>query len=804
MPNPKEFQFNLPDNNKPSGVILQEEWFPGVQNYWPKCTSQRSTGDHITGVVAIVIHATDGASSAGAVSVMNPPPGEQAASFHWLVPDEDEPQHGKLVWACVRERDAAWHVRNTKFHSDVNDGKTRVNHWSLGIEVVNRQSGGDSFSDWQVAATAQIVRYCREKYPNLRYIVSHAKLDPERRNDPGPNFPWEKFKELVLGAQDPLATLTIAAFNTEISNSLDQFKTADSLAEEANYNLPESDSIENLHSSKRSKTPFNGLHYFSFAAETSPALAFTMNNEEIVPASLDAETAARTYLATMMNDDTQPQNFSAEANTTNKQLKLVGIESVPLTNTQTVKFREYINKIPVYGSLYTVEMSKNNEYINILAGTTPPIDLDPVAKISPYVALNMVKERAGYLTEPLNAVPRLHYYYNTQEGPNKGWRLVYIIEEVLVKSRAEGQKNIEPVLMDYVIDAHEGNFITEIPRSHFIEGEFIDGLGNIKRISFSETPDAVKRLIDETHNVHTHDFQFQSFQLGELPGAYPNNPPVWDGAAISAHANAVTVAKFFKEVLKRNGLDNKGGPLISSINCVENLNGSKEWKNAAWLSSKRQMIYGQRMSEEGKLISYAVSLDVVAHEILHGLTNNTAKLANIGEPGALNESYSDIFGVIISNIHKADINNWNWEMGEDLSNTGRPIRDLKDPHKFGIILNGEFIPQPEHMDDYKLLPQDRFNDFGGVHLNNGIHNKAAYNLLTSKKADGQFLFDGNTVAALFYLALTQFLASTSGFSQSRLGVELSAKSLFRDDVDREEKIAAVSNAFALVGITLPV
>lgn len=248
MPNPKEFQFNLPANNTPAPVALPQEWYPGVQNYWARCTSQRSTGDHITGVVAIVIHATAGSSSAGAVSVMNPPPGEQAASFHWLVPDEDEPQHGKFVWACVRERDAAWHVRNSQSHPDVNNGQTRANHWSLGIEIVNRQSGGDAFSDWQVAATAQIVRYCRAKYPNLKYIVSHAKLDPRRRDDPGPKFPWEKFKELVLGNQDPLATLHVATFDAFTEDNLNQFKTADHLAEEANEKLYENGQIEKLHS----------------------------------------------------------------------------------------------------------------------------------------------------------------------------------------------------------------------------------------------------------------------------------------------------------------------------------------------------------------------------------------------------------------------------------------------------------------------------------------------------------------------------------------------------------------------------
>lgn len=246
MPSPKDFQFDLPATDRPSPITLPEEWFPGVQNFWARCTSQRSVGDHINGIVAVVIHATAGASSSGAVSVMNPAPGKPAASFHWLVPDEDEPQHGRIIWACAREKDAAWHVQNSKSHPAVNNGKTHVNHWSLGIEIVNRQSGGDSFSDWQVAATAQIVRYCYAKYPNLKHVISHARLDPQRRNDPGPNFPWDKFQQLVMGHQAPLSTL-IAIPKAPTGSPLDQFKTATPADEEANFKIRENIHIRSLH-----------------------------------------------------------------------------------------------------------------------------------------------------------------------------------------------------------------------------------------------------------------------------------------------------------------------------------------------------------------------------------------------------------------------------------------------------------------------------------------------------------------------------------------------------------------------------
>jgi N-acetyl-anhydromuramyl-L-alanine amidase AmpD len=201
MADPRSFHFLLPPPKRPGHVTLVEPWYPGVKDFWPGCTAQRSVHP-LTGIVAIVIHATAGSSSAGAVSVMKKP--ADAASFHWLVPDEDEPQHGQLVWACVPEALAAFHVRSTASHPSVNGGARRVNHWSLGIEIVNAQdkAGSDTFSETQIEATARIVRRCWAKYPNLVHVVSHAMLDPQRRSDPGERFDWEHFKDMVLNTPD--------------------------------------------------------------------------------------------------------------------------------------------------------------------------------------------------------------------------------------------------------------------------------------------------------------------------------------------------------------------------------------------------------------------------------------------------------------------------------------------------------------------------------------------------------------------------------------------------------------------------
>jgi N-acetylmuramoyl-L-alanine amidase len=195
MPDPKGYLFDLPATGRPEFASLQEEWYPGVRDYWSRSTSARIF-DFILGIRAVVIHATAGVSSSGAMSVMR----DGNASWHWLVPDEDEEAHGQFVWACAPEARAAWHVRNDRSHAAVNGGATKVNHWSLGIEIVNSQRRDvvDPFSEWQVTAAARIVRHCWWKYPNLKQVVSHAVLDPDRRTDPGSHFPWQTFRDQVI------------------------------------------------------------------------------------------------------------------------------------------------------------------------------------------------------------------------------------------------------------------------------------------------------------------------------------------------------------------------------------------------------------------------------------------------------------------------------------------------------------------------------------------------------------------------------------------------------------------------------
>ncbi|MBF5046453.1 hypothetical protein FGE12_28830 [Aggregicoccus sp. 17bor-14] len=569
----------------------------------------------------------------------------------------------------------------------------------------------------------------------------------------------------------------------------------------------------------------NGLKSFAFhrhgqaelaASLRPPPLAGIEPGGDALPFSaLGAEAAARRYLSRAFESERLPSLEPVSVAGQASELQTLGTEVLPLTGTRTVKFRQVLSRIPVYGSLVTVELDQGNELLAINSNLGEPAGVDPVARLSPAQAMDVVAQKAGERAR--QAVPRLHYYF---EPGARRWHLAYVAENVWTR---------EGTLFDFVVDAHDGSLVAALPRNQSAleprpgtggngKGlplplgeppalprtpaapapaddsgleEARDGRGQLRRFGAS-TEGARKQLHDARFNVHTYDFGFRDLLTDDkgLPGSYVELPPEpWSSAGVSAHANAVEVARFLREVLKREGLDNAGGPLISSIQCAWGGSGpGTEWRNAAWIGT--QMVYGQRKVGE-ELVSYAVALDVVAHEILHGLTDHSARLLYAGMSGALNESYSDIFGILVSNLAVADRERWSWEMGEELDASGVPIRDLRDPTRCG---------QPAHMDEYRQLPVDRPHDWGGVHVNSGIHNRAAYLLLSAKDAAGDWCFSPAQVAALFYIALTQYLSRTSGFGDSRRGVELAARSLFRQDPALEEKLAAVAAAFDGVGI----
>jgi len=518
-------------------------------------------------------------------------------------------------------------------------------------------------------------------------------------------------------------------------------------------------------------------------AERPTTSAFSLTAAQ--PQNLDPESAAKRILEHALASDTMPSLTAPKVDGDESTFKSLGVETVPLTGTKVVKFRQQVKGIPVYGSLISVELGDNNEMVSLNSNIAKPDVASYVARISPQEALKKVAGEAGYGRQLPDSTPKLNLYLDAKGK----WHLAYMIEDVrsLQKTQTAGDS---PLVYDYVIDALSGSTVAELPRTPTATETANDEQGNPQ--TFSIDMDGGKKVMrDPTLNIETFDFRFADpqVQASRLPGnlvAAPFSP-----AAVSAHVNATRVATFLRDVLKRNNIDNVGGRMVSSVNCLlkrdERPPGSKIWLNAFWDGQAVQMIYGQAKLN-GRLQSLSASLSVVAHELFHGVTGATSRLVYQDESGALNESYSDIFGIIVANFNEPDISNWDFLIGDGLSTGLEALRDMRDPTRFN---------QPKLMSDFV----DTSADHGGVHTNSGIHNFAAFNVIAAQ-SNGAFLFKAEELAAMFYIALTQQLSSQSTFAASHRAVALAARSLFRNlpQGDIDTRIGAIDAGFAAAGI----
>ena len=183
-----------------------------------------------------------------------------------------------------------------------------------------------------------------------------------------------------------------------------------------------------------------------------------------------------------------------------------------------------------------------------------------------------------------------------------------------------------------------------------------------------------------------------------------------------AYDGAGATFKLYLNVYSRNSLDGDGLPLISTVHY------GKSYNNAFW--DGEQMAYGDG---DGTLFrSFTRSLSVIGHELSHGVVQFSGGLVYRDQSGALNESFSDVFGALTVQYKKKQrADEADWLIGEGLFGPdvqGDALRSLKAP---GTAYDDPVLgvdPQPFHMDDYLNTSSDN----GGVHINSGIPNHAFY------------------------------------------------------------------------------
>ncbi len=278
-----------------------------------------------------------------------------------------------------------------------------------------------------------------------------------------------------------------------------------------------------------------------------------------------------------------------------------------------------------------------------------------------------------------------------------------------------------------------------------------------------------------------------------LPGTLvraEGDPPLTDVAVNEAYDGAGATYTMFERVFGRNSIDNKGMPLNSTVHY------QKGYDNAFW--DGQRMVYGdgdEDLPPDQRLFNrFTASLDVIGHELTHGVTQHEANLTYVTQSGALNESLSDVFGSLVKQYQRGQTAaQADWIIGEGLFTAnvkGVGIRSMKAP---GTAYDDPVLgkdPQPAHMKDYVNTIEDN----GGVHINSGIPNHAFYTAATSL---GGYAWE--KIGLIWYKTLADKLTASSNFQNAADLTFQAAGELFGQGSTEQ---TAVKVGWAKVGITI--
>lgn len=280
-----------------------------------------------------------------------------------------------------------------------------------------------------------------------------------------------------------------------------------------------------------------------------------------------------------------------------------------------------------------------------------------------------------------------------------------------------------------------------------------------------DTARGVITILDAQRQPPTNDPQFipTLFQITSTAAGGP-----WLADGVSALVNFSAVYDYFLAVHGRDSLDDRGGSILAIVRL------GQDFQNAFFLSEQNLMAFGDGQD-------YAAALDVVGHELAHGVTFHTANLVYRDEPGALNESMSDVFGEMVeASVEGAP----DWLVGSELN---APLRNMASPGSLSVL----GAPYPSHYSQYRNLGT---LDNGGVHVNSSIVNHAFFQLAAGLSGNG---IGTAQAAQIFYRALTVYLTANSRFVDARLACVQAAADLFGAGSNQQQR---VRQAFDVVGI----
>ncbi|MEU5088995.1 M4 family metallopeptidase [Streptomyces sp. NPDC021356] len=473
------------------------------------------------------------------------------------------------------------------------------------------------------------------------------------------------------------------------------------------------------------------------------------------------------------------------------RVRVSDLQTLKTTKTgrqSAVRFQQKHNGVPVLGAEYAVqtEPAEGGQKVTSATGT---LYTDLTVSTTPRVTEATAKQRMFSLDSHLGTVKGAQ---TAEHGlvvlPNShGGTLTWHF--TVTGARGDGS----PVRQEVYVDASVGGIALSYDNIDAADSAPVTGTGvrvdgSEEQLNVNHEADGSYTLVDSTRDMYartggqirTYDAQRKNYTL-VAGGPVTDDIPLvksatdrFDGAnttsgAVDAHINAAKVYEYLKDQLGRDGVDGKGGSIYSVVNVASN---GKDYANAFWDGSK--MVYGHMNG-----VPLSVGLDVVGHEMTHGVTEHAAGLVYLNQSGALNEAISDYFGNAMETADKgiAMSDPTSGLVGEYLCNGTKPLRDcaLRD-------LNDGRNAQKDY------LPITLDIDNGGVHSNSTIVGGALWDLRKS--------IDTRLADQIIYRAAENYLTPLSGFTDMRNAVTLAAKSMKVSTAD----LAAIDKAFDAHGI----
>jgi len=351
----------------------------------------------------------------------------------------------------------------------------------------------------------------------------------------------------------------------------------------------------------------------------------------------------------------------------------------------------------------------------------------------------------------------------------------------------------------YAYEPHSRKYVyVEVANGEVLKEEDLIHTGDVKGKAVSRYSDTVDIYTDsigpssyrlrqttsgkgiETYNMRNGTNYGAAVDFVDGDNFWNNVNPAQNEIATDAHWGAEKTYEYFLVKHNRNSFDNQGAKIRSFVH-----RGNK-YNNAFWNGSV--MTYGDGDSTRFYPLT---SIDVCGHEVAHAVTTYTAGLVYRYESGALNESFSDIFGNAIERYARP--NQYSYIIGEDITPSGRGIRDMSRPNANG------------HPDTYKgTLWRTGAGDNGGVHSNSGVQNHWYYILSegdtsTNDNSDN-FSVAGigyEKAAEIAYRNLSVYLTKNSQYADARYFSIRAAVDLFGDC---SNEMIQTANAWYAVGV----